>query len=518
MVANKGYGKASDYWSLGCIAYEMLNGLPPFSSKQGTKELFRKIMSEKIKMPPGSTAAACKLLKGLLNRNPDQRLGATKSTMFEVGGVTQLKRSAFFDKIDFDKLERKDIAPPYAAKVECEEKDLRHFHDDFIKMDLPRSVKEMSKEGHVARRVDSTTFRGFSFIQDDYLLPQRNPKEIEMYWTSQPDEDGESNSEMASSKADLEDSPAELELLEKKKRPPRKRKKKKNDETVPEVASAASSIADKSPVPSVIEDAITKGESSSTDQPENESTALPSNRVPLNLAVATNNPVRLGTAPAAVAMLNSPTTSPPSSHVTKSVENTWQSAGNSTKNKPQTYQPPHLRNPQAVPTPSSGARIGWNKVQYPTPSRTAPAPDSWAARIHSSTPTSLPSPSSLSYTSTVPSPAIKASTGASPWNKNRPNPDLPPPVRVGQEPPPSPSSDWRDHASPQVRKVIHRSSLQSPPASLTTGGGGAWPSLKYIPAAPSLPPPGHPAAANLPSLKATPPNALQGAWASRSKP
>ena len=30
-------------------------------------------MTEKVKMPDGSTAAACKLLKGLLNRTPQNR-------------------------------------------------------------------------------------------------------------------------------------------------------------------------------------------------------------------------------------------------------------------------------------------------------------------------------------------------------------------------------------------------------------------------------------------------------------
>lgn len=43
----------------------------------------------------------------------------------------------------------------------------------FLKMDLPRSVKEMSKTDFKPQRCVSNTFRGFSFIQEDFALPER---------------------------------------------------------------------------------------------------------------------------------------------------------------------------------------------------------------------------------------------------------------------------------------------------------------------------------------------------------
>ena len=48
----------------------------------------------------------------------------------------------------------------------------------FVSMALPRSVKELSKLDFLPRHCESEQFRGFSFIGEDFPLPERNVRSI----------------------------------------------------------------------------------------------------------------------------------------------------------------------------------------------------------------------------------------------------------------------------------------------------------------------------------------------------
>ena len=50
MLNRDGHGKAVDWWSLGALFYDMLNGSPPFSSTN-RKKTIEKILKAKLYLP-----------------------------------------------------------------------------------------------------------------------------------------------------------------------------------------------------------------------------------------------------------------------------------------------------------------------------------------------------------------------------------------------------------------------------------------------------------------------------------
>lgn len=108
-----GHGIAVDWWSLGTLIYEMLTGLPPFYS-QNINIMYQKILNGELRFPTYVSQEAKSLLEGLLTRDVDKRLGSGSD------GGKNVKNHPFFRDIDWERLEKRDIEPPWKPKVKSE--------------------------------------------------------------------------------------------------------------------------------------------------------------------------------------------------------------------------------------------------------------------------------------------------------------------------------------------------------------------------------------------------------------
>nr|4EL9_A Chain A, Ribosomal protein S6 kinase alpha-3 [Mus musculus]4GUE_A Chain A, Ribosomal protein S6 kinase alpha-3 [Mus musculus]8EQ5_A Chain A, Ribosomal protein S6 kinase alpha-3 [Homo sapiens] len=106
VVNRRGHTQSADWWSFGVLMFEMLTGTLPFQGKD-RKETMTMILKAKLGMPQFLSPEAQSLLRMLFKRNPANRLGAGPD------GVEEIKRHSFFSTIDWNKLYRREIHPPF---------------------------------------------------------------------------------------------------------------------------------------------------------------------------------------------------------------------------------------------------------------------------------------------------------------------------------------------------------------------------------------------------------------------
>ncbi|XP_008686691.1 ribosomal protein S6 kinase alpha-2 isoform X1 [Ursus maritimus] len=150
VVNRRGHTQSADWWSFGVLMFEMLTGSLPFQGKD-RKETMALILKAKLGMPQFLSTEAQSLLRALFKRNPCNRLGAG------IDGVEEIKRHPFFVTIDWNKLYRKEIKPPFKPAVGRPE-DTFHFDPEFTARtptDSP-GVPPSANAHHL--------FRGFSFV------------------------------------------------------------------------------------------------------------------------------------------------------------------------------------------------------------------------------------------------------------------------------------------------------------------------------------------------------------------
>uniref|UniRef100_A0A8C7KZC2 non-specific serine/threonine protein kinase n=1 Tax=Oncorhynchus kisutch TaxID=8019 RepID=A0A8C7KZC2_ONCKI len=106
VVNRRGHTLSADWWSYGVLMFEMLTGTLPFQGKD-RKETMTMILKAKLGMPQFLSQDAQSLLRNLFKRNPGNRLGAGPD------GVEEIKRHSLFSTIDWNKLFRRELHPPF---------------------------------------------------------------------------------------------------------------------------------------------------------------------------------------------------------------------------------------------------------------------------------------------------------------------------------------------------------------------------------------------------------------------
>uniref|UniRef100_A0A674NPP2 protein kinase C n=1 Tax=Takifugu rubripes TaxID=31033 RepID=A0A674NPP2_TAKRU len=155
VLTDTSYTRAVDWWGLGVLIYEMLVGESPFPGDD-EEEVFDSIVNDEVRYPRFLSNEAIGIIRRLLRRNPERRLGSGEKDAEEV------KKQPFFRTMDWEALLQRKVPPPFLPSITGKE-DVSNFDEEFTAeaptLTPPREPRTLSRK-------DQESFRDFDYVSD----------------------------------------------------------------------------------------------------------------------------------------------------------------------------------------------------------------------------------------------------------------------------------------------------------------------------------------------------------------
>ena len=156
VLSDKGYDCTVDWWSLGCVLYELLVGRSPFRILLGDS-LNEDFYKKKILIPDYVSDEAQDLITKLLIINPLKRLG------YGEDGANKIKQHPYFKGINWDDAWNLKLKPPFIPNL-SNETDLKYF-DNMITDEKLNSDSDISGISTLNSN-SHKDFKGFTYVAD----------------------------------------------------------------------------------------------------------------------------------------------------------------------------------------------------------------------------------------------------------------------------------------------------------------------------------------------------------------
>uniref|UniRef100_A0A3Q3WR99 protein kinase C n=1 Tax=Mola mola TaxID=94237 RepID=A0A3Q3WR99_MOLML len=155
VLTDTSYTRAVDWWGLGVLIYEMLVGESPFPGDD-EEEVFDSIVNDEVRYPRFLSTDAIGIVRRLLRRNPERRLGSGEKDAEEV------KKQPFFRNVDWEELLQRKVPPPFVPSIGGKE-DVSNFDEEFT---TEPPALTPPREPRVLSRKDQDSFQDFDYVSD----------------------------------------------------------------------------------------------------------------------------------------------------------------------------------------------------------------------------------------------------------------------------------------------------------------------------------------------------------------